>query len=38
MEHLKLRARRASGVPIKVLMEEFGLSRASVFRYLKEEG
>jgi hypothetical protein len=30
-----LRAKRASGVPIKALMAEFGLSRASVFRSLK---
>jgi len=29
-----LRARREQGTPIKALMEEYGLSKASVFRYL----
>ena len=31
-----MRARRRRGVPIKRLMEEYGLSRATVFRYLLE--
>jgi hypothetical protein len=30
-----LRAKRARGVPIKVLIEEFAISRATLFRYLK---
>ncbi len=30
-----LRAKRHRGVPIKALMQEYGLSKASVFRYLK---
>jgi hypothetical protein len=30
-----LRARRARGAPIKALMEEFAISRATLFRYLK---
>jgi hypothetical protein len=30
-----LRAKRARGAPIKVLMEEFAISRATLFRYLK---
>jgi hypothetical protein len=30
-----LRARHARGAPIKALMEEFELSKASVYRYLK---
>ncbi len=30
-----LRAKRQQGVPIKTLMEEYGLSRATVHRYLK---
>jgi hypothetical protein len=29
-----LRAKREQGTPIKALMEEYGLSKASVFRYL----
>ncbi len=29
-----LRAKRARGVPIKALMEQYGLSKATVFRYL----
>ena len=29
-----LRAKRQRGVPIKALMEEYGLSKATVFRYL----
>ena len=29
-----LRAKRQRGTPIKALMEEYGLSKASVFRYL----
>jgi DNA invertase Pin-like site-specific DNA recombinase len=29
------RAKRASGAPIKALMQDFGLSRATVHRYLK---
>jgi hypothetical protein len=31
-----LRAKRARGVPVKALMEEYGLSKATVFRYLAE--
>jgi hypothetical protein len=31
----ELRGQRAAGVPIKRLMEDYGLSKASVFRYLK---
>jgi hypothetical protein len=30
-----LRAKRARGVPIKALMEEFDISKATLFRYLK---
>jgi hypothetical protein len=30
-----LRAKRARGVPIKVLMDEFGISKATLFRYLQ---
>jgi DNA-binding IclR family transcriptional regulator len=30
-----LRAKRQRGIPIKALMEEYGLSRATVHRYLK---
>ena len=30
-----LRAKRQQGVPIKALMEEYGISKASVFRYLQ---
>jgi hypothetical protein len=30
-----LRAKRAAGAPIKTLMQDYGLSKASVFRYLK---
>ena len=30
-----LRAKRARGVPIKVLMQEFEISKATLFRYLK---
>jgi len=29
-----LRAKRARGTPVKALMEEYGLSKATVFRYL----
>jgi hypothetical protein len=29
-----MRAKRARGTPIKALMEEYGLSKATVFRYL----
>ena len=29
-----LRAKRARGVPVKALMEQYGLSKATVFRYL----
>jgi len=29
-----LRTKRARGTPIKALMEEYGLSKATVFRYL----
>ena len=31
-----LRAKRGRGTPIKALMEEYGLSKATVFRYLAE--
>ncbi len=31
-----LRAKRARGVPVKELMEEYGVSKATVFRYLAE--
>ena len=31
-----LRAKRARGVPVKALMEEYGVSKATVFRYLAE--
>ena len=31
-----LRAKRARGTPMKVLMEEYGISKATLFRYLKE--
>jgi predicted DNA binding protein len=31
-----LRAKRARRVPIKSLMEEYGISKATVFRYLQE--
>jgi hypothetical protein len=31
-----LRAKRARGVPVKALMEEYSLSKATVFRYLAE--
>ena len=31
-----LRAKRARGVPVKALMEEYGLSKATVFRYLAQ--
>jgi hypothetical protein len=30
-----LRAKRAAGAPIKALMDDYGISKASVFRYLK---
>jgi Arc/MetJ-type ribon-helix-helix transcriptional regulator len=30
-----LRAKRARGAPIRALMEEFAISRATLFRYLK---
>jgi hypothetical protein len=30
-----LRAKRARGAPIKILIEEFAISRATLFRYLK---
>ncbi len=30
----ELRGKRSAGVPIKALMEEYGLSRATVHRYL----
>jgi hypothetical protein len=32
---IELRIRRQHGVPIKTLMQDYGLSKASVFRYLK---
>jgi hypothetical protein len=32
-----MRAKRQRGVPIKALMEEYGLSKATVFRYLAAE-
>ena len=31
----QLRTKRQRGTPIKVLVEEYGLSKATVFRYLK---
>jgi hypothetical protein len=31
-----LRAKRARGTPMKVLMAEYGISKATLFRYLKE--
>jgi hypothetical protein len=31
-----LRAKRARGTPMKVLMEEYSISKATLFRYLKE--
>jgi hypothetical protein len=31
----ELRGKRAAGTPIKVLMAEYGLAKAMVFRYLK---
>jgi hypothetical protein len=31
-----LRAKRARGTPIRALMEEYGISRATLFRYLKD--
>jgi hypothetical protein len=31
-----LRTKRARGTPIKVLMEEYGISKATLFRYLRE--
>jgi hypothetical protein len=31
-----LRAKRQRGTPIKALMEEYGISKATLFRYLKE--
>jgi hypothetical protein len=30
-----LRAKRARGTPIRVLMEEYDISKATLFRYLK---
>jgi hypothetical protein len=32
-----LRDKRQRGVPVEALMEEYGLSRASVFRYLQSD-
>ena len=32
----QLRAKRQRGTPIKALMEEYGISKATLFRYLKE--
>ena len=34
-QRIELRIRRQHGVPIKTLMQDYGLSKASVFRYLK---
>jgi hypothetical protein len=34
----ELRAKRARGAPIKALMQEYGLSKATVHRYLKTPG
>ena len=34
LQAAELRGKRAGGVPIKTLMEEYGLSRATVHRYL----
>jgi hypothetical protein len=31
-----MREKRAAGTPIKVLMEEYDISTATLFRYLKE--
>jgi hypothetical protein len=36
MQAAELRGKRAAGVPHKVLMQEYGLSRATLYRYLKE--
>jgi hypothetical protein len=33
-QEVALRAKRQQGTPIKALMEEYGISKASVFRYL----
>jgi hypothetical protein len=32
-----LRGKHRRGVPVPALMEEYGISRASVFRYLQSE-
>jgi hypothetical protein len=34
-QEVALRAKRQQGIPIKALMEEYGISKASVFRYLQ---
>ena len=34
-QEAELRRQRAAGVPIKTLMEAYGLSRATIHRYLK---
>jgi hypothetical protein len=31
----EMRGKRAAGVPIKALMDEYGISKATLFRYLK---
>jgi hypothetical protein len=31
-----MRGKRSAGVPIKALMQEYGISKATVHRYLKE--
>ena len=32
----EMKGKRAAGTPIKTLLEEYGISKATVFRYLKE--
>ena len=35
LQAAEMRGKRAAGTPIKALMEEYGVSKATVHRYLK---